>query len=201
MKKYIISFAISALIGLPVTMYGVSTQDKAYKMPMMQETIQGIPVELETTATIEDAKTGEVVKPVELYDVPLDEELQLYIIDLCEQHNIAPAFVFAVIEQESQFTADAVGDDGKSLGLMQIYQKYHIDRMEKLGCGDLMNPYDNVAVGIDYLYELFQMNPDVYWVLMAYNGGIAYSNERMSTGNYSDYAINTTERAKELERK
>lgn len=201
MKKYIISFAISALIGLPITMYGVSTQDKAYKMPMMQETIQGIPVELETTATVEDVKTGEVVKPVELYDVPLDEELQLYIIDLCEQHNIAPAFVFAVIEQESGFNADAVGDDGKSLGLMQIYQKYHIDRMEKLGCGDLMNPYDNVAVGIDYLYELFQMNPDVYWVLMAYNGGIAYSNERMSTGNYSDYAINITERAKELERK
>jgi soluble lytic murein transglycosylase-like protein len=196
-KTYIISFLVSALIGLPITLYGVSTQDKAYKMPVAYETIQGTPVE--TTASVEDARTGEVVE-VELYDVPLDEELQLYIIELCEEHHIAPAFVFAVIEQESGFNADAIGDDGKSMGLMQIYQKYHQDRMEKLGCGDLMNPYQNVAVGIDYLYELFQMNPDVYWVLMAYNGGIAYSNERMATGNYSDYAVNVAARAKELER-
>lgn len=197
MKTYIISFLISALIGLPITLYGVSTQDKAYKIPMAHETIKGIPVE---TTTEEITTEEQTTEKIELYVVPLDEDLQLHIIKLCEEHHIAPALVMAMIEQESGFNASAIGDDGKSMGLMQIYQKYHTDRMEKLGCNDLMNPYDNVAVGIDYLYELFQMNPDVYWVLMSYNGGIAYSNERMVTGNYSDYAVNVAARAKELER-
>ena len=197
MKTYIISFAISALIGIPLTLYGVSTQDKAYKIPMAHETIKGIPVETTTEEITTEEQTTEEV--IELYAVPLDEDLQLHIIKLCEEHNISPALVFAVIEQESRFDASAVGDDGKSMGLMQIYQKYHQDRMDKLGCGDLMDPYDNVKVGVDYLAELFNMNPDIYWVLHSYNGGIAYANERMQTRNYSDYAVNVAARAKELE--
>ena len=97
------------------------------------------------------------VKTVLVYDVPLDLELQLHIIQVCEDYHIAPSIVIAMIERETQFDADAIGDNCHSFGLMQIQQKWHQKRMDKLGVTDLMDPYQNVLVGIDYLAELCGM--------------------------------------------
>ena len=132
------------------------------------------------------------------YNVPLSEELQLHIFEECEKHNIAPAIVIAMIEKESSYDASKIGDNGDSLGLMQIQPKWHKERMERLGCTDLLDPFQNVTVGIDYISELIRIDSDLYWVLMAYNGGNLYSTVRMDSGNYSDYALSVTERASEL---
>lgn len=153
-----------------------------------------------TTASIEDVRTGEIIQDIKFYDVPLDEELQLYIIDICEEKHISHALVMAMIEQESQYDVNVVGDNGNSLGLMQVQSRWHQERMDRLGCDNLLDPYQNVTVAVDYLYELFQKNPDVYWVMMAYNGGSAYASERMKTRNYSEYAVTVVDRAEELER-
>ena len=139
------------------------------------------------------------VEETEYFDVPLSHALQDFIFAECEKHNMAPALIIAMIEQESNFDASAIGDDGASTGLMQIQSKWHEERMDKLGCTDLLNPFENVAVGIDYIAELKDIDSDLYWVLMAYNGGIQYANERMDACNYSDYAVEITERAFELE--
>lgn len=113
-----------------------------------------------------------LAEPVTLYDVPLDKELQLHIIQTCEEHHIDPAIVMAMIYRESRFRADAVGDGGNSLGLMQIQPRWHSGRMEKLGCGDLLDPYQNVVVGIDYLAESVERyDGDVAKALVAYNQG------------------------------
>ena len=138
---------------------------------------------------------------IELYDVPLEEQLQHYIIDLCKKANIAPALVMAIIERESEFDPLEVGDNGNSLGLMQIQPKWHQWRADELGCFDWYNPYDNVTVGIDILADLFaKYEDDVYMVLMAYNGGNSYAYRMADKGKVSDYAIKVDARAEELEK-
>lgn len=80
---------------------------------------------------------------------------------------------------------------------MQISEKWHKDRMDKLNA-DIYE--DNVLIGTDYLAELFAENEDVYWVLMAYNGGIEYANRMYEEEKYSKYAVSIANRSAELER-
>ncbi len=107
-----------------------------------------------------------------IYPVPLDEGLQTFIVRSCEVRHIDAAVVMAMIEKESSYNASAVGDSGNSLGLMQIQPRWHGERMAELGCDDLLNPYQNVTVGIDYLSELLdRYDGDIEKALTAYNQG------------------------------
>ena len=132
-----------------------------------------------------------VLVPVASYPVPLDDDFQLFVIRLCEERHIDPAIVFAMIDRESDFNADCIGDNGASFGLLQIQTQHHKDRMDKLGVTDLFNPYQNVTVGVDYLEELIDYyDGNVEMALMAYNAGQtgAY-NYWFSAGVYSnDYS-------------
>ena len=108
----------------------------------------------------------------QFYNVPLDEDLQLHIIHLCEEYHISPAIVMAMIYRESNFQSDVIGDNGNSFGLMQIQPRWHYERMEKLGCLDLLDPYQNVTVGIDYLAEqIKRYDGDITKAIVAYNRG------------------------------
>lgn len=136
--------------------------------------------EAEAEAAVVEEKAEPIIKLY--YDVPLDYELQDYIIHLCEEHHIDPAVVIAMIKRESGFQADAIGDGGNSLGLMQIQPYWHQARMDKLGCTDLLEPYQNVTVGVDLLaYLIDSYDGDVGKALTAYNRG-SYS------GYISEYA-------------
>lgn len=99
------------------------------------------------------------------------EVVQVFTYCLCEQNGVSYPMVLALIERESKYKYDAVGDDGCSKGYMQVYQKYHQDRMDRLGCDDLLNPYQNIRVGIDFLAELTEKYEDERLVLMYYNRG------------------------------
>lgn len=134
-------------------------------------------------------KAAEMAK---LYDVPLDAELQFHIIGLCEERGIDPAIVMAMIWKESRFHADSVGDGGNSLGLMQVQPRWHSKRIEKLGCDDLLDPHQNVVVGIDYLAEsIRRYDGDVAKALVAYNQG-SYN------GTVTAYAKSVLAKAEEL---
>ncbi len=125
------------------------------------------------------------------------EEWRDYIEIVGEEYGICPELIEAVIEQESSWHPDAV--NGACIGLMQINPAYHADRMERLGVEDLLDPYDNILVGTDFLAELAREYGDLYAVLMYYNAG--YDGLRdWRAGKYSDYAIAVSERAAELER-
>lgn len=132
------------------------------------------------------------------FDVPLSNDLQDYIFNLCEENGIDPAIVIAMIEKESSFRDYAVGDNGNSYGLMQIQPRWNKARMDALGCNDLLDPYQNVTVGIDLLSELMDKGNSIEWVLMAYNGGQTYANKKIDQGIISDYAVFVLERAKNL---
>ena len=138
------------------------------------------------------AKEVPAEEPVMVYDVPLDMDLQHHIIRTCEEHHIDPAVVVAMIWRESRFRADAVGDGGDSLGLMQIQPYWHSGRMERLGCTDLLDPYQNVIVGVDYLAEqLDRYDGDLAAAVTAYNRG-------HYAGEVSDYAESVLDMAAEL---
>jgi soluble lytic murein transglycosylase-like protein len=196
-KNNLLSIAIGALIGTLISAYAAEQQSLAVDAKYI-EPKQIVVIRM---AEVEEAESPEEViqEKTEYFDVPLSEELQDHIFAECEKHNISPAIVISMIEQESDYDAMAVGDKGNSQGLMQIQKKWHQERMDKLGCTDLLDPFQNITVGIDYLAELKGKNSELYWVLMAYNGGCRYANRRIESGNISNYAIEVAERAEELE--
>lgn len=130
----------------------------------------------ETTVCTEPIPTEEATEPITaLYDVPLDYELQLHIISEAVEHDIDPAIIIAMAYKESTYRPGAIGDGGKSLGLLQIQPKWHSKRMKKLGCTDLLDPYQNITVGVDYLAE--QIN--------RYGGNLAKGLTAYNKGHYA----------------
>lgn len=128
------------------------------------------------------------------FDVPLSEELQDFIAIECEVHHIDPAVVVAMIDRESDFQADAIGDSGEAFGLLQVQPRWHQERMDKLGVTDLLDPQQNVAVAVDYLAELIDRDNGLEWALMAYNAGATGA----SKGFGSDYAAEVLENSENL---
>lgn len=128
-----------------------------------------------TTTTITTTPTTQTTQaPQFCYyaSVPLDKALQDYIINQCNTKGIDPAIVMAMIDRESDYDPSNMGDGGRAYGLMQIHPRWHSERMERLGCTELLDPYHNVTVGIDYLAELYQKyGCDYGKALTAYNRG------------------------------
>lgn len=137
--------------------------------------------------------TTAVREVISYYDsVPLDKHLQNYIIKQAHAKGIQPQIVMAMIERESDYDITNMGDGGESYGLMQIQPKWHSERMDKLGCTDLLDPYQNVTVGIDYLCELLsRYDGDMAKALVAYNQG-------HYKGTVTAYAKGVLEKADEL---
>ena len=135
------------------------------------------------------------------YDVPPSIDLQAFIVNETSAYDINPAIILGMIERESEFDADAIGDGGEAFGLMQVQIKWHRDRMKKLYVTDLLNPYENVRVGIDYLAELLdKYGGDVEMALIAYNAGPTGAKEDyFSRGVYSNgYSREVLENAGKL---
>lgn len=182
-------------------------QDEPTIEPALTETVESVPeVKAETIATVEPIveATEETVEELvahTYFNIPLSAELQDFIVDACEEHHIEASVVVAIIQKESNFAANAKGDNGNSLGLMQIQGRYQKDRMDQLGCDDLLDPFQNVAVGIDILAELVDYyDGNLEMALMAYNAGQtgAY-NYWFSQGIYSNsYSRTVLSYAKDL---
>lgn len=155
----------------------------------------------ETTEATEPPTTEATEPPVILYNVPLEEDLQLYIIEQAESHGIDPAVVFAMIWKESRYHAESVGDNGNSIGLMQIQPRWHSGLMEQLGCNNLHNPYQNVTVGITILAShVDRYDGNIEMALVAYNAGASGANRNFfSKGVYSSsYSRSVMAKAEEL---
>jgi soluble lytic murein transglycosylase-like protein len=132
------------------------------------------------------------------YSIELDADIQRYITTESEAKEIDPALVMAIIQIESNCDPDKLGDNGNSVGLMQIQPIWHLDRIAALGVDDLRDPYQNIDLGIDYLAELYATGHDTAWVLMAYNGGQAYAGQMAAQGVTSNYAQQVMTLAEEL---
>ena len=127
----------------------------------------------------------------------LSEEIQGYCIEIGQEYGICPELLMAMIERES--TGDRNAENGSCKGLMQISERWHKDRMEKLGVTDIHDEYGNILLGADYLAELREEYCEVSYVLDIYNGN-SKADYNYENGILSDYAKHILERSEELER-
>ena len=171
------------LVGSIVTLVDCIIDEPEMTEPT---TVQQVDVTTKVETTEPEPEPEE--PPVQYYDIPLSKDLQDYIFGLCANYDIEPELIFAIIKKESKFVASLMGDNGNSYGLMQIQPKWHQARMDSLFCPNLLNPYQNVTVGIDYLGELFDTGNSLEWVLMAYNSGPSNAYKNVASGRVSQYA-------------
>jgi hypothetical protein len=204
--KVIDATLLCAVVAVVITVHGDTAQTETTthivpEIPVVEQEAKQIieaPVEMvvEVPAVVEAAvEIEDEPCPLEVatfYDVHLDEELQAHIILECAFYEVEPEIVFAMIERESRFQADVMGDNGNAYGLMQIHPRWHQDRMDRLGVTDLLNPYQNTTTGIDFLSEqIARYDGDVAKALVAYNQG--HFNEAIT-----DYALDVLDMAAEL---
>lgn len=138
-----------------------------------------------------------VMAKEEINPTHISVEAQVSCYEYGEMYNICPELLMAMIEAESSGNPKAENGDCK--GLMQISEKWHTGRMEDIGADDIWNETDNIHVGANYLYELFNRYEDVALVLMVYNGE-SNAVEKAENGYISDYARKILDRSAELER-
>ena len=180
-----------SVVGISAaTMFLVAvTPEKQPEPQEMPEIVYFAPAVAEEKPVLEEAPVEvevEEFNPVR-EDIPLDEDTQVLLYSVCEAVGIQYELALAVINQETDFR-NIVGDGGASTGYMQIQQRWHEDRMERLGVTDLADPHGNFLVGCDYLAELIAKERGIEWALMAYNGGPSYANEMAKAGKVSKYA-------------
>lgn len=104
------------------------------------------------------------------YPVPLDDDLQRYIAEVCSRYHVPTEMVMALMDPESGYDAGAIGDSGQSFGLMQVWATEHTGRCIELECYNLLNPYQNVLVGVDFLAELWDSYGNWEQALSFYHG-------------------------------
>ena len=171
-------------------------QDNEIKMYITNEDIMN---------NIKTATKETTTEKVIYYDIPLSKELQDYTRKICEEYgNVDETLVYALIKQESNFRVEALGDNGKSKGLMQIQEIWHKERMKKLGVDSLMTAKGNIRVGIDILSEKIDKYDDLGKALTAYNAGDGgaykyYFSKGIYANDYAKKIIKNKDKFKMLE--
>ena len=145
-------------------------------------------------ASVVTARASDVGQAIE---VPA--EVQEISEELGSRYNICPELIQAVCFKESSFRPDAV--NGDCVGIMQVSERWHKGRMERLGVTGLTDIRENMSVGVDYLAELFAEYEDAGAALMKYSGNSRLSNLVDGTGDFSDYADEVLALSAELERR
>ena len=129
-------------------------------------------------------------------------EVPTHVIELSEQigqaYGICPELLQAICWRESRFRAEA--RNGSCIGIMQVSERWHLDRMDKLGMSDLTDPAQNMEVAADYLQELFRDYHDAGIVLMVYNGDSRVWDVLEGREELSSYAREILELSERLER-
>lgn len=128
---------------------------------------------------------AKTVKAEEAVTVP--EEIRQISEELGQEYNICPELIQAICFKESRFRQDAV--NGDCIGIMQISERWHKDRMDRLGVTDLKDAEQNMTVAADYLSDLAERyEGDIGVALMVYNGDSSVKEVLAGTGKISDYA-------------
>lgn len=118
-----------------------------------------------------------------------NENLSIYISDLCASYHVDENIVRNLIYTESRWNPNAVSVSGEHLGLMQVSSKWQAERAKRLGVTNLMDPYSNILVGVDLLaYTLKETGGDYAWTLMIYNEGHQSAYQKHTQGIVSSYA-------------
>ena len=130
-------------------------------------------------------------------DTYISEEIVGSCVQIGEEDGLCPEILMALIERES--SGDPKATNGSCKGLCQISEKWHRDRMKRLGVTDIYDPEGNIRLAADYLMELADQYEDIGLVLMVYHGE-KDAEQKAEEGRISEYATFILERAEQLER-
>lgn len=115
--------------------------------------------------------------------LPLDDELQIYMEERCTDLEINFFLAASLMESESSFNPEAVGDSGRSVGLFQV-NKCWWTYMAEHGI-DVHEPRGNIDAGLRVLRGLMDDYPDdVSAVIQCYKCGQTRGEELMREGIY-----------------
>lgn len=185
MRAKVNSAILAVLISIPIIIAKVKAEqpEANVRTPSPYEVDVMIAQNEAETPTVEEiiketVKVPEIVTEVATepifsgYDfIPLDERLQVEIYSLCEKYEIAYELILSVIKTESNFQADVIGDNGNSIGLMQIQPKWWQGLADTYALS-IHEPIDNVHLGILILIQALNDNAgDLDKALKQYNSG------------------------------
>lgn len=125
---------------------------------------------------------------------------------ICEEvgaiYDICPELLESIVWQESRGEQYAV--NGECKGLCQINERWHRDRMQRLGVMDIWNKYGNVLLCADYLSELYEAHKaecnDMELALMLYSMNPDNALRLYREGKRTAYVRQVLSRSEELER-
>lgn len=147
------------------------------------------------TAYAAEKETDHSVDINKMVQVP--DEVREISEELGEQYCICPELLQAMAWKESRFRTDA--ENQGCVGIMQISERWHRDRMKRLGVNDLYDMRQNIMVAADYIAELAADGEPIEISLMKYHGESVIS-EVMDGTRESEYVTSILELAAELER-
>lgn len=142
--------------------------------------------ETETEAESVERDTAEnapTMNKATYFSVPLSEELQDHIFELCEGYGIPPVIIIAMISRESCFNSSAVGSCGE-VGYMQILPSTAAYIEENTGL-DISDPKQNISAGAWLLHYFIDRGYSLNEALICYNEGEGNAAALFSQGIYS----------------
>lgn len=147
-------------------------RDKDMRIKKIMTAIAGIMIVLGLNAIATAIDNPEVYTKPLPDPVPVSRlETNNHIDKMAKRYGLDSRIIKALIEEESGWVASAEGDNGQSVGLMQIQERWHKDRMKRLGANDLYDPEQNITVGCDILSELLNKYGNYRDALSVYNSG------------------------------
>lgn len=173
-RMYIASIVLWVLVVIGLLVWTIT--------PLSRATEQGPVPEAPVAQMVEEPEAVSMEYDPVRGDVPLDAETQRLLYQACGETGIRYELALAVIWQETDFR-NVIGDGGESFGYMQVQPKWHSERMERLGVTDLLDPYGNFLVGLDFLAELLETH-ELTDTLTRYNSG------RTGNSQYAQSVLN-----------
>lgn len=142
--------------------------------------------ETDTKTCVETENETEIKPDCAIYyNIPLTNSEQDVVRSITTKFGVEYELVLAIMSVETKFDISAIGDNGESLGAMQIQPRWwgkYVDKHK----ADLMTLEGNVTVGCEILLELYSKSSDIKRTLNAYNTG-----DFDSFNGYSEKVLNT----------
>ena len=112
------------------------------------------------TGIVEIKSTLPKYKPIDIYTI-------------AEEITGCPSFIlYGIASAESDFTANAIGDGGKSLGMFQINETFRDIRVAKYGEYNPFSPIESAIIAGFIMAENMAIYPDYNQAICAYRQGI-----------------------------
>lgn len=165
-------------------------------LTVKEQVIRDLPkVEVVVVEEPEAVEVVEELKKAPFENIPLETHYQLFLESKCEEYDVDFWLAVALMESESSFDLDAVGDKGKSVGLMQINKCWwDADIFEDK---NVYEPCDNIEMGLTILSDLLTRYEPVYAIQM-YKCGEYRGRALLEEGVILDQAVAVVNRAEEI---